>query len=200
MELLLHTCCGPCATYSTEFLREQGYAPTMYYYNPNIHPYQEWRRRKESLEKFAARQKLPLLLEEAYDLSTFLQRIVPHEEERCGICYRIRLEKTARQAQAMRIPVFGTTLLISPYQNRDLICQVGHELAAAYNLSFCDLDLRPGFRRSQQLARDYELYRQGYCGCIFSERDRYYKPKGSRTIKANDYVKSPWKEGGRSDD
>ncbi|HHT05034.1 MAG TPA: epoxyqueuosine reductase QueH [Hydrogenispora sp.] len=200
MELLLHTCCGPCATYSTEFLQEQGYVPTMYYYNPNIHPYKEWQRRKESLEKLAVLKKLPLVLEEAYELSAFLQRTVPYENERCGICYRMRLEQTARQAQAMGIPAFGTTLLISPYQNRDLICQIGNELAAVYNLSFCDLDLRPGFRRSQQLARDYELYRQGYCGCIFSERDRYYKPKGSRTIKANDYVKSPWKEGGRSDD
>ena len=199
MELLLHTCCGPCATYSTEYLREQGYAPTMYYYNPNIHPYKEWQRRKESLEKLASLKKLPLLLEETYELSVFLQRTVPHEKERCGICYRIRLEKTARQAQALGIPAFGTTLLISPYQNRELICKVGGELAAAYNLSFCDLDLRPGFRRSQELAREYELYRQGYCGCIFSERDRYYKPSRAGIIKANDHVKSPWKEGGRSD-
>ncbi|NLY90665.1 MAG: epoxyqueuosine reductase QueH [Firmicutes bacterium] len=177
MDLLLHTCCGPCATYSTEFLMEQGYAPTMYYYNPNIHPYKEWERRKESLEKFAALKQIPLLLEEEYELSAFLQQTVFHEEERCGLCYRMRLEKTARKAQELGVSVFGTTLLISPYQNRDLLCQVGEELAAKYNLTFCDLDLRPGFRRSQQLAREYELYRQGYCGCIFSERDRYYKPK-----------------------
>ena len=148
----------------------------MYYYNPNIHPYKEWQRRKESLEKLASAIKLPLILEEAYELSSFLQRTLPREQERCGICYRMRLEKTARQAQVLGIPVFGTTLLISPYQNRELICQIGSELAAAYNLSFCDLDLRPGFRRSQELAREYGLYRQGYCGCIFSERDRYYRP------------------------
>lgn len=196
MELLLHTCCGPCATYSTEFLQEQGYAPTMYYYNPNIHPYKEWERRKESLAEFASRKGLPLILGEEYELSTFLQRTVPHEKERCGICYRMRLEKTARQAKAMGFPAFGTTLLISPYQNRDLICQIGGELAAAYQLLFCDLDLRPGFRRSQQLAREYGLYRQGYCGCIFSERDRYYKPGRTGTDKTNDHVKSPGKGGG----
>ena len=177
MDLLLHTCCGPCATSSTEFLLEQGYEPTMYYYNPNIHPYKEWERRKESLEKFAGLKEIPLILEEEYELSAFLQQTLPHELERCGFCYRMRLNKTARKAQALGFPAFGTTLLISPYQNRELICAVGQELAAEYNLIFCDLDLRPGFRRSQQLAREYELYRQGYCGCIFSERDRYYKGK-----------------------
>ncbi|HEY8392628.1 MAG TPA: epoxyqueuosine reductase QueH [Capillibacterium sp.] len=177
MDLLLHTCCGPCATYSTEFLKEQGYTPTMYYYNPNIHPYKEWERRKESLEKFAALKQIPLLLEEEYELSAFLQQTVFHEQERCGICYRMRLEKTAQKAQELGFPVFGTTLLISPYQNRELLCQIGGELAVKYNLTFCAVDLRPGFRRSQQLAREYDLYRQGYCGCIFSERDRYYKPK-----------------------
>lgn len=177
MELLLHTCCGPCATYSTDFLREQGYNLSMYYYNPNIHPYKEWERRKESLERFASQKKLPLILEDEYELSAFLQQTVAREQERCGFCYRMRLEKTARKAQALGIPAFGTTLLISPYQNRELICEIGRELAATYNLSFCDLDLRPGFRRSQQLAKEYGLYRQGYCGCIFSERDRYYKPK-----------------------
>jgi predicted adenine nucleotide alpha hydrolase (AANH) superfamily ATPase len=149
----------------------------MYYYNPNIHPYKEWERRKESLQKFAGLKEISLILAEEYELSAFLRQTLPHELKRCVFCYRMRLDKTARKADELGIPAFGTTLLISPYQNRELICAVGHELAAKYNLAFCDLDLRPEFQRSQQLAREYELYRQGYCGCIFSERDRYYTRK-----------------------
>ena len=176
-DILLHTCCGPCATYSTEHLAELGYSPTLYYYNPNIHPYKEWERRREALQQFAGGKNLPLIVEEEYGLSEFLQQTVFHEQERCGICYRMRLGQTARKAKELGFPCFGTTLLISPYQNRELLCQIGHELAKQHQLTFCDVDLRPGFRRSQQLARELGLYRQGYCGCIFSERDRYYKPK-----------------------
>lgn len=180
MELLLHTCCGPCATYSTEYLFTKGYSPTMYYYNPNIHPYKEWERRQESLQKFAELKNLPLIREEEYALSEFLQQTVFHEQERCGFCYRMRLGQTALKAKELGFNYFGTTLLISPYQNRELLCQIGQELAAEHHLTFCEEDLRPGFRRSQQMARELELYRQGYCGCIFSERDRYYKPKKHR--------------------
>ncbi|HBK69106.1 MAG TPA: hypothetical protein DEB05_01455 [Firmicutes bacterium] len=175
MDLLLHTCCGPCATYSTLYLAQKKFSPTMYYYNPNIHPYKEWEKRKDSLQSFAGLKQLPLIIEEEYELSEFLQRTVFHEHERCGFCYQMRLEKTALKAKELGFAWFGTTLLISPYQNRELICSIGRKLAQELNLSFCDEDLRPGFRKSQQLAREFELYRQGYCGCIYSERDRYYK-------------------------
>ena len=103
MELLLHTCCGPCATYSTEHLAALGYSPTMYYYNPNIHPFKEWERRREALQIFAEQKKFPLMVEEEYGLSEFLQQTVFHEQERCGICYRMRLEQTARKAKGIRL-------------------------------------------------------------------------------------------------
>lgn len=180
MDLLLHTCCGPCATYSTGYLSQKGFDLTMYYYNPNIHPYKEWKRRKESLETFSELKNLPLIMEEEYDMPEFLRKVVFHEQERCGFCYQIRLEKTALKAKELGIDWFGTTLLISPYQNRDLICELGEKLARQYKLSFCTDDLRPGFRKSQQLARELDLYRQGYCGCIYSESDRYYKPPNKK--------------------
>lgn len=176
MKLLLHTCCGPCATYSTEHVAAEGFAPIMYYYNPNIHPYQEWERRKDSLKTFAELKEVPLLIEEEYDMPEFLQRVVFHEKERCRFCYEMRLVRTAEKARELGIKWFGTTLLISPYQKRDLLINTGEELAEKYGLRFYAGDLRPGFKKSQQLAKELGLYRQGYCGCIYSESDRYYKP------------------------
>lgn len=175
-DILLHTCCGPCATYTTEHLVAAGYAPLMYYYNPNIHPYLEWRKRKEILEYFAGIKGLPLLLEEEYDLSGFLRMVVEKENERCPLCYAMRLEKTARKAKELGFKWFGTTLLISPYQQIEEICRTGEDLARKYGLSFYGEDLRPGYRRSRELSKELGLYRQPYCGCIYSERDRYYKP------------------------
>lgn len=175
MELLLHTCCGPCAIYATEHLIRDGFSPIMYYHNPNIHPYQEWTRRRDSLKKLAEVKKLPLLIDEDYQMPEFLRRVAFHEEERCGFCYEMRLSGTSQKALESGVQWFSSTLLISPYQNRELLCRIGKETAEKYGLRFYDADLRPGFRRSQLEAKEMGLYRQGYCGCIYSERDRYYR-------------------------
>lgn len=177
MEILLHTCCGPCATYSTEHLVREGYRPTMYYYNPNIHPFREWRQRREAVQTFAQIKELPLIIEEEYDLEDYLRQVVFHEKERCGYCYRLRLAKTAKKAKASGMEWFGTTLLISPYQNREQIIAIGRELAAEAGLCFYEEDFRPGFHRSQEIAKELGLYRQGYCGCIYSEFERYAKKR-----------------------
>lgn len=177
MDILLHTCCGPCATYSTEHLAKEGYSPTMYYYNPNIHPFREWKQRREALKTFANTKELPLIIEEEYDMPDFLRQVVFHEKERCGFCYRLRLTKTAEKAKELGVEWFGTTLLISPYQNRELILAIGKELAEEANLRFYEGDFRPGFRRSQEMAKELGLYRQGYCGCIYSECERYAKKR-----------------------
>lgn len=176
MEILLHTCCGPCATYTTQHLAGQGYSPVMYYYNPNIHPYREWKKRKDTLKFFAKEKEIPLLLEEDYDLTGFLRRVVYKEEERCAICYTMRLEKTAVKAKELGYKWFGTTLLISPYQNIEDICRTGERLAREHGLNFHGEDLRSGYPKSCELSRKLGLYRQPYCGCIYSEKDRYYKP------------------------
>jgi predicted adenine nucleotide alpha hydrolase (AANH) superfamily ATPase len=179
MSMLLHACCGPCSCYTTERLITEGVTPTLFFYNPNIHPYQEYRRRLEGLRQLATLRKLPVEVEPGYELEEFLAHIAPTPQfgTRCAVCYRIRLEKTAAKAQKLGFDTFSTTLLISPYQNRELLCEIGRELAQQYGLTFMDADFRPGFRQSQAQAKEYGLYRQGYCGCIYSEKDRYYKEK-----------------------
>ncbi len=175
MSIFLHTCCGPCACYTTERLTEEGFQPTLFFYNPNIHPYQEQQRRRDALRELASVRQLPLLEEPGYALEEFLRQVAAEPQQRCGQCYRIRLAKTAAKAKELGFDCFSTTLLISPYQNRELICQTGHQLAAESGLRFYDEDFRPGFRQSQAAARELGLYRQGYCGCIYSEKERYYK-------------------------
>jgi|SRR5690554_1133314 len=182
MDILLHTCCGPCATYSTEHLLSEGFTPLMYYNNPNIHPFREWKRRREALKTFAQIRKLPLLIEEEYEMQKFLRKINLHEQERCQYCYELRLNKTAEKAKELGIEWFGTTLFISPYQNREMILKIGTDLAAHYNLRFYERDFRPGFRRSQEVADELGLYKQGYCGCIYSEFERYAKKRNRPLI------------------
>jgi predicted adenine nucleotide alpha hydrolase (AANH) superfamily ATPase len=116
-----------------------------------------------------------------YDLEEFLARVAPHPSERCADCYQMRLEKTAAKAKELGESEFSTTLLISPYQNQELLVKVGLELAEKYGVKFLDDDLRGGYRQSIQMSKDSDLYRQPYCGCIYSEKDRYYKsPKGGK--------------------
>ncbi len=175
-EILLHTCCGPCATYTTQHLTTQGFAPVMYFYNPNIHPYREWKKREETLAFFAGQKGIPLIVEDDYDLTGFLRQVVYREEERCALCYAMRLEKTAVKAKELGYQWFGTTLLISPYQKIEAIRRTGEELAREHGLNFYGEDLRPGYPKSRELSRELGLYRQPYCGCIYSEKERYYKP------------------------
>lgn len=177
MKLLLHACCGPCAVYSTQTLMDEGIKPTLYYTNPNIHPYKEWQLRRENLQKLAEERSLSLWVDEDYALEPFLQQALALGSDRCLHCYRVRLENTAKKAKEEGFDAFSTTLLISPYQRHDVLKAIGEELARNYQVEFHYRDLRPGFRQSQQTAREMGLYRQGYCGCILSERDRYYRPK-----------------------
>ena len=180
MSMLLHACCGPCACFTTERLLTEGVTPTLFFYNPNIHPYQEYQRRWEGLQQLAALRQLEAIREPGYELEHFLANVAADPTQRCAFCYRVRLAKTAAKAQELGFKSFGTTLLISPYQNRELLCEIGHDLARQHGLEFCDQDFRPGFRQSQAMAKEYGLYRQGYCGCIYSEKDRYYKEVGQK--------------------
>ncbi|MGE5551077.1 MAG: epoxyqueuosine reductase QueH [Bacteroidota bacterium] len=176
MDLLLHCCCGPCSTYSTRQLLETGVKPTLFFTNPNIHPYREYESRRESLKSLAHLRQLPLLVEPSYDPEEFFRLVSGRETDRCRLCYELRLGRTAAKASALGIPAFGTTLLISPYQDRALLLEVGYRLASVHGLSFMDADWRPGFRASQAEARELGLYRQKYCGCLYSEKERFYRP------------------------
>jgi predicted adenine nucleotide alpha hydrolase (AANH) superfamily ATPase len=154
---------------------ETGYQPTLYYYNPNIHPYQEYQNRREGLVQLAKIRNLPVLVEPGYELEEFLARVASEPAGRCRHCYQIRLNRTAAKARELGFSIFSTTLLISPYQNQELLIRLGHEIAEVYGLQFLPVDLRPGFYESQRMAKELGLYRQKYCGCIYSEKERFYK-------------------------
>ena len=176
-DCLLHCCCAPCSVRCIEVLRAEGIEPTGYWYNPNIHPYTEYRSRKTTLQDYAASIGMKLLVNDDYGLRSFVRAIYPNLEERCDVCYRIRMEETARRAAEEGFRQFTTTLLISPYQDHELIIRTAEEAAAKYGVSFLCRDFRPYFREGQQKARESELYMQKYCGCIFSEEERYRKKK-----------------------
>jgi predicted adenine nucleotide alpha hydrolase (AANH) superfamily ATPase len=173
--ILLHICCGPCSTYTVERLREEGFAVSGFWYNPNIHPWQEHQQRRESLVRYAEAVGLSMIWHERYEMPLFLRAVVGHERfrQRCVICYRMRLEKTAQVAAKQGFDAFTTTLLISPHQDQELIRQIGEEVAAQYDIEFYFENFRRGWSERGRLTREHDLYRQQYCGCIYSEWERY---------------------------
>ncbi|MCL2472985.1 MAG: epoxyqueuosine reductase QueH [Treponema sp.] len=184
MKLLLHTCCAPCSVQCVEALAEEGIKPELYWYNPNIHPFTEYRSRRDSLRGFAEEKNLPLIVRDDYGLRTFIKGVFSIEENeenhypgRCAFCYRLRLEYIANYAAENGYDAFSTTLLISPYQNHELLRQTGEELAGVYHLGFFYRDFRPRYRLGREQAREAGYYMQKYCGCIYSEEERYLKKK-----------------------
>jgi hypothetical protein len=171
--LLIHTCCAPCATYTIEHWRKQRLEVTSLWYNPNIHPYQEHQRRLETLEAFAQTVELPLIKEPGYQMVDYLRAVVDREAQRCAQCFRLRLSRTAQRARELGMDAFTTSLLISPYQNHDLLRQVGERVAREQKIRFLYQDLRPGYPRSRALSRELGLYRQQYCGCLYSEWEHF---------------------------
>lgn len=177
MRLLLHICCAPCSVMCIETLREEGIEPTGFWYNPNIHPVTEYKARKNTLTDYAARISMKLIVENEYGLRKFIDHIHPDYESRCGYCYLCRLEETARFAAENGYDSFSTTLLISPYQNHELLCRTGEAMAKKYGIEFLYRDFRPYFKEGQEKARAMGMYMQKYCGCVFSEEDRYLNRK-----------------------
>ncbi len=168
--VLLHICCAPCATYTVQYLCSQGAAVTGYWYNPNIHPYEEYRKRRRSLVAYAQEVGLPVIWEEEYSPTTFLRAIAGQERfgERCRVCYALRLSRTARIAQRRGFAFFTTTLLISPYQDQEEIHRLGRRIGKEGTASFYFENLRRGFARHHEMAKEHRLYRQRYCGCLYS--------------------------------
>jgi predicted adenine nucleotide alpha hydrolase (AANH) superfamily ATPase len=173
--ILLHTCCGPCATYPTVRLRDEGFEVTAFWYNPNIHPFSEHERRHEALAQFAAAVQLEVLKAPGYEMVEFFRAVVGQEafRERCRVCYRLRLERTAQAAHTGGYDAFSTTLLISPYQDEPALREIGTAAGEAAGVPFYYERFRQGWNVRGQLAREYGLYRQQYCGCIYSEWERF---------------------------
>ncbi len=183
MRLLLHICCAPCSIACIDTLQSEGIDLTGFWYNPNIHPYTEYRQRLNTLTDYAASLGLSLIRGGSYDLRGFLTAVGGAYDRRCGVCYRLRMEETARFAAENGYDGFSTTLLISPYQNHELLKKTAEEAAEKYGTSFVYRDFRPRFREGQDRARELGLYMQKYCGCIFSEEERYRKKKKARDLR-----------------
>ena len=175
MNLLLHICCAPCSVYCIESLRGEGIAPTGFWYNPNIHPYQEYKMRRDTLLDYAPTIGLPLYVREEYGLQPFVKAVAGDIAHRCRYCYAVRMEETARFAADHGFTHIGTTLLVSPYQDHEGIRRAGEAAAARHGVTFLYRDFSVGFREGQEKARALGLYRQKYCGCVFSEEERYEK-------------------------
>jgi predicted adenine nucleotide alpha hydrolase (AANH) superfamily ATPase len=172
-KLLVHSCCAHCAAYTVEYWREQGYDVSVLWYNPNIHPYTEHQRRLEAMQSLAEKISLPLIMTGGYDIIDYFRQVVGHEAGRCQYCFRLRLSKTAEIAREKGFDAFTTTLLISPQQKHELIQEVGDGIARETGIEFLYADLRKRYSDSRHITKPLELYRQQYCGCVYSEWERY---------------------------
>lgn len=172
-KLLVHACCGPCLIYPHRMLRTENEL-TIFYFNPNIHPSSEYVRRLETLAGYCKNEGLELLAGE-YRFEEYFRKVAFDEKNRCLHCYRLRLAEAAAAAAARGFEAFTTTLTVSPYQDHDALQAIGDEVADAAGVRFVYHDFRSGFRRGQDEAAERGLYRQPYCGCVFSENERYEK-------------------------
>lgn len=188
MKLLLHTCCAPCSVYCIDELRREKIEPTVYWFNPNIHPYMEYKARRDTLREYTKIINVNAIFEENYGLKEFCKNIVNDLENRCEkYCYKVRLEQTAKYAKENGYDTISTTLLISPYQKHEVLKKQGEEIAKKYGLKFLYRDFRPGFREGQAKARELGLYIQKYCGCVFSEESIYYNRNNTKPILPRGY-------------
>ena len=178
MRLLLHMCCGPCSCYPVKKLREEGIEPIGYFFNPNIHPYKEWEMRLKAAKEFADKVQMEIHTDEEYRLRDFLKKALIAETEpngRCTMCYTWRLEQTAKFASENGFDAFTSTLFYSIYQQHDLMRRTAEHFAEVYGVRFYYEDFRTGWQEGIDISQALELYRQPYCGCIFSEEERYSK-------------------------
>lgn len=176
MSVLLHICCAPCSITCVEGLRAEGLDLLGFWYNPNIHPTTEYNARRDTLVGYAASVDLPLVLRDEYGLRKFLSRTWPEpeiSEARCALCYEMRMDAAAQAAAEHGCGAFTTTLLISPYQQHERLCDAAETAARRHGVAFLYRDFRTRFREGQNTARELGLYRQKYCGCVFSEEERY---------------------------
>lgn len=180
MKVLLHMCCGPCAVFPAAVLHKD-HDVTGLFYNPNIHPYTEYKKRLETAQEFADKAGIKLIVIDDYKLDEFLRNAAFRENQRCMMCYSDRLERAASVAKKGQFDAFTTTLLVSPFQKHDMIKRIGEEAGKKYGVPFLYQDFREGFKEGVEKSKQLELYRQPYCGCIYSERDRYMpKRKGDK--------------------
>lgn len=186
MRILLHICCANCALYPVDALREEGHQVTGLFFNPNIQPYAEFLRRREALERLSREMDFPMIFMDRYPLEEFFRRVAFREAQRCRLCYQWRLETTARVARRGRFEAFTTTLLFSKQQRHVLVREVGEAEAQGKSAAFLYRDFRIGWKEATRRSLEMGLYRQDYCGCVYSEAERHRIPRsgGDRSRKA----------------
>lgn len=192
MKLLMHTCCAPCSVYCIDTLRKEGIEPTLYWYNPNIHPYTEYKARRDCLKEYANSINVQAIFEENYGLDEFCREAVKDLKARCtNYCYPVRLRKTFEYAKENGYDTVTTTLLYSIYQKHDFIKEYMEQLSKEFEIDFLYRDFRVGFWEGHQKAHDIGLYMQKYCGCIFSEEDRYSNPNQPKPVLPENFESLP---------
>ncbi|MCE5334399.1 MAG: epoxyqueuosine reductase QueH [Desulfobacteraceae bacterium] len=171
--ILLHICCAPCTIYPLSILRHGEFAVHGFFYNPHIQPYTEFRKRLDVLISYAATESLPLIVRKDYDPETFFRQVAFRETNRCMYCYSLRLNAAASLAKKSRFDAFTTTLLYSKLQKHELIVSLAEEASRRFGIPFHYSDFREGWREGQEAAKSLGMYRQQYCGCVYSEMERY---------------------------
>ena len=185
MKLLLHICCAPCSAACIKVLREENIDIVGYWYNPNIHPFKEYDNRLKALKEYSKMINLNVIYDDFYGLDEFVKNTVNIIDNRCGYCYLSRMERVVKYAHDNGYDAFSSTLFISPYQKHDLLKSICENLSKKYNIKFLYRDFRPYYELGREMFRETGLYMQKYCGCIFSERERYKKEIDSSKIKSD---------------
>ena len=175
MKVLLHICCANCAIYPIKTIRAEGLEVMGFFYRHNIHPYTECLRRQEALETYSGKIDLKVIYQENYDLEGFIRNVAFREAERCNYCYHDRLRSTALMARRGKFDYFSSTLLYSKHQKHDLIRTMGESIGKQVGVPFLYQDYRDGWKEGIECSKKMGLYRQHYCGCIYSEKERYFK-------------------------
>lgn len=182
MKILLHICCAPCSIYPISILREKQMDVTGFFYKHNIHPYTECLKRRDTLEAYASKIGLRVIDQKGYDLEGFLRNVVFREIDRCEYCYHDRLRSTALMAKRGKFNYFTTSLLYSKFQKHERIKTIGESVGRSVGVPFFYHDFRIGWKEGIDTSKHLRMYRQQYCGCIYSEKERYYPRNRSKSI------------------
>ncbi len=193
MKILLHVCCVNCAIYPLMQIKEKENEVEGYFFNPNIHPYQEYQRRLEALKLYSEKTGFKVIYRDEYLLEEFLKNVSHQPESRCQYCYTVRLEAAAREGKRNSCDAFSTTLLQSTHQNHERIRETGERVSREVGIPFYYEDFRQGWRKGLEVSRALGLYRQQYCGCIYSEKERFANSRKMSNDKAQNILLSKGK-------
>ncbi|MBF0232777.1 MAG: epoxyqueuosine reductase QueH [Desulfamplus sp.] len=175
MKVLLHMCCGPCSIYPLKSLEKEKIEVTGFFYRHNIHPFSECIKRETTLMEYAENKGIKVIYQKSYELESFIQAVVFREKDRCRFCYYDRLNSAAKIARRGEFDAFSSTLLYSRFQNHDLINAIGESIGKEQGVPFLYKDFRSGWKEGIEESKRLKMYRQQYCGCIYSEKERFYR-------------------------